>query len=262
MDSYVASSSPDTNFGSSTTLNVSANSIQAYAYMKFDLSTLPTDITIISATFQVYLSDDEGSIYVNDQIGPYLCSDNSWGEQTINWNNKPGFASSATSVWSIPIIYYTGYHSWDITKDVNAALQSRGLTEVLKFASKHNDGVMVFQSKEGGNSPKIDIEYVTGAVSTPTPTPIPPTPTPTAVPPTPTPTPIPPTPSPTATDPTITPTPIPPTPTPITPTPTPTVHPPTPTPTPIPEYSIIALIPLLISALLMALYIRSKKQSK
>jgi hypothetical protein len=243
-DSYVDSSNPDTNFGTQNRLNVSANNIQAYSYVKFDLSSLPTDASITNATLQAYWNEKTGSVYYSpsDKIGAYVCAENSWGEQSITWNNKPAIGSSPTSVWAITsMLMYHGYQSWDVTQDVKTALQSKGLTEVLKFSVKNGeDGFMVFQSKEGGYGAKIDIEYT--SASQPTPTPVPPTPTTTSTPPTPT-----------STDPSITPTPN---------TPTSTAQPPTPTPTPIPEYTLIALIPLLISALLMALYLRSKKQSK
>jgi hypothetical protein len=270
-DSYVDSSNPDTNFGTSTTLNVSANTIQTNSYMKFDLSGIPLDATILSATLEVNLATDIGLIYKDDRISVYYCQDNSWGEQTITWNNRPATASSPTSVWTIPIIFYTGYHAWDVTQDAKTALQSRGLTEVIKFTEKYGDGCMVFKSKDGGTSPKLEIEYIpAGGVTptplvTPTPTPVPPTPTVTVAPPTATPYVSPPTATPTPTPtasstpsltPTTTPNPAIPTPTIITPTPK------TPTPSPsIPEYSVIIAVPLLISLLALAFILRLKRKS-
>ena len=59
-DSYVDSSNPDTNYGSYGRLNVSASSIQAFAYMKFDLSAIPADAKIVNATLRVYLADQGG----------------------------------------------------------------------------------------------------------------------------------------------------------------------------------------------------------
>jgi hypothetical protein len=43
-DSYVDSSNPETNFGGYGRLNVSASSIQAFVYMKFDLSAIPQNV--------------------------------------------------------------------------------------------------------------------------------------------------------------------------------------------------------------------------
>lgn len=264
-DSYVDSSNPDTNFGTSTTLNVSANIIQAFTYVKFDLSGIPLDATILNANLSVNLATDIGLIYRDDKVGVYSCQDNSWGEQTITWNNKPATVSSPTSVWTIPMLFLTGYRSWDVTQDAKTALQSRGLTEVLKFTEKSGDyGCMVFKSKDGGSSPRLEIEYIPGASVTPTPlvtpTPVPPTPTATVAPP--------PTPTPYVSTPTATPSATPTTtPNPATPTPTgtpaiitPTPKPPTPSPS-IPEYSVIIAVPLLISLLALALILRLKRKS-
>lgn len=266
-DSYVDSSNPDTNFGTSTTLNVSANTIQAYTYVKFDLSGIPVDATILNANLSVNLVTDIGSIYRDDKVGVYSCQDNSWGEQTITWNNKPATVSSPTSVWTIPIIFLTGYRSWDVTQDAKTALQSRGLTEVLKFTEKYGDyGCMVFRSKDGGTSPRLEIEYIPGVTPpplvTPTPTPVPPTPTATVTSSL--------TPTPYVSTPTATPTPpVTPTSTPNPATTTPTLNPPTITPTPklptpspsVPEYSVIIAVPLLLSLLALAFILRLKRKN-
>ncbi len=234
-DSYVDSSNPDTNFGSADRLNVTANSVLAYSYLKFDLSGIPSDANIVNATLRVYWYEKGGSVYgmPSDEIGVFLCSDNSWGEQTITWNNKPALVSSPTSVWSLSLIEYHGYQSWDITQDVKNALQSKSITEVLKFNVKHgDDGFMVFQSKEGGNGPKIDIEYISTPVATPTSTPTG-------------------TPAPTSPGPAVS-----------TPSPTPTSTPTAPTPSPtIPEYPFIFVIPLLISVFLIVAFMRFKRKA-
>jgi hypothetical protein len=293
-DAYVDSSSPDVNYGSSTRLNVTANSIQDYTYFKFDLSSLPPDANIVNATLMTYFYDGGGSVYWSpqDRIGAYMGSDNSWNEQTLTWSNKPAFASAPTDVWGIMIMNYYGYRYWDITSDVKSALQSKSLTEVIKFSTKTGaDGWVVFYSKEATNAARIEVEYTTSSSVSPspvppassTPTPVPsitasPTPTittsPTPTPPptdTSTPTPSVPAPSPAIETPTPTPTPevtnAPITPAPQTSTQTPQPHTPTPTPIPptgtpspspsIPELSVL-LMPLLGVTLLVALYLRFK----
>jgi hypothetical protein len=161
-DAYVNASSPETNYGSAASLYVSANSEQDFTYIKFDLTSIPSGANIISANLTVYLSDTGGDIYwlPADSIGAYYCSDNSWIEPGITWNNKPSFNVIPTDSWSFGIIYYENeYKSWDVTADVNTALTSETLTEVMKFASKTGDGYAVFQSGEGANRPKLEVEY-------------------------------------------------------------------------------------------------------
>jgi len=166
-DAYVNSSSPDTNYGDIDSLYVSANSEQDYIYVMFDLSTIPLEANILSAKLKVYLSSTGGSIYWSpaDTIGAYYYSDNFWTELGITWNNKPSFNPEPTDTWAFSVIYYTKvYKSWDVTEDVRTALPSRNLTEVLKFESKTGDGYAVFQSREGPNKPKLEVEYSTKPV--------------------------------------------------------------------------------------------------
>jgi len=164
-DSYVNSSSSDINYGDVDYMYVSNNSEQDFTYVMFDLSSIPSDANIISAKLKLYLSSTGGGIYTSDTIGAYYCSDNSWMELGITWNNKPSFNPEATDIWSFPFIYYTKvYKSWDVTEDARTALLSGTLTEVLKFGSKTGDGYAVFHSREGANKPKLEVEYATKPV--------------------------------------------------------------------------------------------------
>jgi len=160
-DAYVNASSPGINYGSAASLYVSANSEQDFTYTKFDLASIPSDANVVSANLTVYLSATGGSIYWSpaDTIGAYYCPDNSWVELGITWNSKPNFDPNPTGSWHFGIIDFTGYKSWDVTADVNTALTSGILTEVMKFSSKTGDGYAVFQSEEGVNRPKLEVEY-------------------------------------------------------------------------------------------------------
>jgi hypothetical protein len=162
VDAYVNSSSPETNYGNVDSMYVSANSEQDFAYVMFDLSSIPLEANIISAKLKIYLSSTGGQIYwyPADKIGAYYCSNNSWTEHEITWNNKPSFSSQPTDAWSFGIVYTVEvYKSWDITADVRAALPSGILTDVLKFETKTGDGYAVFQSSEDTNKPKLEVEY-------------------------------------------------------------------------------------------------------
>jgi len=162
VDAYVNSSSPETNYGNVDSMYVSANSEQDFAYVMFDLSSIPLEANIISAKLKIYLSSTGGEIYwyPADKIGAYYCSNNSWTEHEITWNNKPSFSSQPTDAWSFGIVYTVEvYKSWDITADVRAALPSGILTDVLKFETKTGDGYAVFQSSEDTNKPKLEVEY-------------------------------------------------------------------------------------------------------
>ena len=159
-DAYVNSSSTGTNYGSVNRLYVGANSELDYTYMKFDLASIPSGANIISATLAVYYLGRSGTVYVGETIGAYYCSDNSWTELGITWNNKPSFNPSPTGSWSFGFItYYDEYKGWDVAADVNTARTSGTLTEVLKFVSKTGDAIANYQSREDANKPKLEIEY-------------------------------------------------------------------------------------------------------
>jgi hypothetical protein len=166
-DSYVNSSSPDTNYGAEGNMYVGANSEQNFAYVMFDLSSIPSEANIISAKLSLYLSSTGGDIYwyPADTIGAYYCSNNSWTELGITWNSKPSFDTEVTDSWSFSIIYYVDvYKSWNVTEDVRKAFSAGKLTEVIKFETKTGDGYAVFNSKDGGNKPKLEVEYSTEPV--------------------------------------------------------------------------------------------------
>jgi hypothetical protein len=160
-DSYVNSSSSGTNYGSESSMYVAATAEQCFAYLKFDLSTLPSGSNIVSANLSAYLSSTGGPIYMGETIGAYYCSDNSWLEAGITWNNKPSSDPTPTSTWSFPFIGFTGYKQWDVTTAVRTAAPAGALTIVLKFTSKTGDGHAVYVSREGGSKPNIWVEYST-----------------------------------------------------------------------------------------------------
>lgn len=163
-DAYVNSSSSDTNYGSASSVYVSANAELDFIYVKFDLDSVPSDANILSASLDLLLVNTGGTIYgiPSDIIGAYYCSNNSWTEDGITWNNKPTPNASPTSTWSFSLFYTIGvYKSWAVAADVIAAVPSGNLTEVFKFSSKDGNGYAFFQSREATNKPKLEIEYST-----------------------------------------------------------------------------------------------------
>ena len=167
-DAYVDSSNPETNYGSVGSLYVSENSEQDFTYVMFDLSSLPPGATIIYVELRMYLSSTGGDLYAMpaDRIGAYYCSDNSWTENGITWNNKPNFNSEPTATWSFGMMYTIDtYKTWDVTEDARNAFPSGILTEVLKFSSKTGDGYAVFDSREDNSEPELEIEYSTEPVA-------------------------------------------------------------------------------------------------
>ena len=192
--------------------------------VKFDLSTIQSDSTINSATFEARLinSYDCPDCYLD--VAVYRIAEH-WDEDSVTWNKKPDYGGSSYDSTSIQHSEDAwNWYSWDV-KDlvqewVDGAYSNHGL--MLRGPEQPADpGWRGFSTKEYDYAPRLVVDF-----TPPTPT-ITATPTETSVPtvtrtPTETPTPT----STTTPTPTETPTP--------TATSTPTVTP-TPTPTYIPR---------------------------
>mgnify|MGYP000554192387 CR=1 FL=1 len=83
---------PDTNYGSDTILTISGN-INEGIYLKFNLSdfTLPVE-RIVSAKLRIY-NPTTTAAYKIEACG---VADDSWEEETLTYNNKPGESSSCS----------------------------------------------------------------------------------------------------------------------------------------------------------------------
>ena len=150
-DSYVRENEPNTNFGDDWYLYVSNYTYfgEEQVYMKFDLSEIPFDSTIVSATLALYcFYVDWIPIYVE----AHYCSDNSWTEMGITWNNKPSYDPTATDTQYVSV--EDTWYSWDISTDVQQALSSGYLTEVMISTDMFETGVE-FYSREYSTTPYL-----------------------------------------------------------------------------------------------------------
>ena len=161
-DAYGNSTSSSTNYGSDISLCVAANTQECYTYLKYDLSVLPVNSTIVSAYISAYFTSKIGTVYMGESIGAYYSSDDSWTEGGLTWDSSPAFNATPTSIWTFMPGESTGYKTWDVTVDAQTALAGEiGLTEVLKFTSKVGFAQVFFQSRETANKPALHVEYTT-----------------------------------------------------------------------------------------------------
>ncbi len=87
-DTYIASSKTSTNYGSQSTLVVQTGT---QTFLKFDLSAIPSGISVSKATLRLYLNGVTAS--GNIDIFPIF---NSWSEGTLTYKNAPLLGGSAT----------------------------------------------------------------------------------------------------------------------------------------------------------------------
>jgi hypothetical protein len=138
-DTHVSEGSPTTNYGTSTSMQVQlfkdeyGTIYRNRIFIKFDLSSLPINIDITSAKLYLYMY---GSTAHTRTIAVHDVSDNSWGETTITWNNKPSYDATATTTTSIGTS--SGWKYFTITSDVEDAYNaaSQTLSECIKDNSE------------------------------------------------------------------------------------------------------------------------------
>ncbi len=101
-DATVSAASPNTNYGTSTTLEVdppwNSASEEKQVFLRFDLSALPANTVIRGANlvmnaYQGYAWGGNGNVYAHH------VDDDTWNENTITWNNKPANAAADLGFW-------------------------------------------------------------------------------------------------------------------------------------------------------------------
>jgi len=114
-DTWINQALPSTNYGSDTLLNVGRNAGNArHALLKFDTSSLPSSLVVISASLELYsqinlLNAPEAAndIYADAVIGP-------WDETAVTWNSKP----VTQTMGDPPSVYSQNWMRWDVTNIV------------------------------------------------------------------------------------------------------------------------------------------------
>lgn len=160
-DAYVDSYDPHTNFGNEADLSVDVY-LWKITYIKFDLSSIPSDSTIHNANLILRVSEGD----TND-ILCYRSNDTSWDEYSINWENRPSYIGEA-----VKGIYSSSKEesSWKIDSEdssnynfVHNSLSSGKITLVLIDDASTSDSPSAwFYSREhpyAFEHPELTIEY-------------------------------------------------------------------------------------------------------
>lgn len=115
---------PTINFGTSNLLEhigpgyYAGNFYERESVAQFDLSSIPSGATIISAVLSLKLYQTNGG-YGTNSIGAYGIT-TSWAENTVTWNSKPSKDAAATATTNVPPSGVGNWYDWTITSLVQA----------------------------------------------------------------------------------------------------------------------------------------------
>ncbi|WP_168433265.1 CBM96 family carbohydrate-binding protein [Pontiella sulfatireligans] len=154
-DSYVYSGTRvNNNYGTSTKMEVrgTVGDFTRDAYLRFNLSSVP-GASVTNAVLRLKVLS-EGSTAA-DVHTAHLVGDDSWGETTITWNNKPAVGTALASD-ARPAV-----DSWielDVTSQVNAERNGDGLFSVAVLSS--GGSLIGYYSKEAavGSWPELVVK--------------------------------------------------------------------------------------------------------
>ena len=83
--------------------------------IKFDVSSIPSGTTIISASLYMYYWSFQDSNPAGRPITLYRVTSD-WDETSVTWNTQPSYASQPTTSSKVPSSY--GWMTWNVTDDV------------------------------------------------------------------------------------------------------------------------------------------------
>lgn len=146
-DTFVYSLAPTTNYGSEPGL--ASGKIQSghtlhlwTSFLKFDLSSIPDNLTVTGATLHMYQFNGAGFLRNTGTDAAHV-ADDSWTEGTLTWNNQPVdgaiLGSSPDNAnyrgWSLWDLLATG--NWDPAADLSDNLLSLAISD-QPGSSSHN----------------------------------------------------------------------------------------------------------------------------
>jgi len=161
-DSYLSSGFPNSNFGSSVDLNLGwQNGGQNAMRMiiKFDVGQIPHNAIIRSARLHIYqyviIPNNDGNMDFKAQF-----MRQNWSEGGVTWNNANYLGGDQLPFGSIPpqFGYISGDASQMIKSWVSGAHPNYGLLVTGDETPSRNRS-RLFNSRETGNPPYIDVEY-------------------------------------------------------------------------------------------------------
>jgi hypothetical protein len=161
-DTYVYESSPTSNFGTSSQIQVYPwePSWTKRGLIKFDISSIPNGAIIKSAVLYLHEATTFGSTRT---IGAYRLT-STWGENSSTWNSVGiDFEGTPTATAILEWDGLLGWNTWNLTSDVSDFVDGSKNNFGWLFMDTSEDSSQAywyFKSKESSSDrPYLEIEY-------------------------------------------------------------------------------------------------------
>ncbi len=147
-DATITQNSPYSNSGASESIVLrSMSSWEWDGLLKFNLSAVPSNATILYASLQAYYYKNWDGNPSGHQVNVYrLTSD--WEEETVTWNTRPSFVTEPSSAAIMPPTI-NEWVFWNLTGDVRMFVNNSALNYGWRLMDMSGDNTCsYFQSKE------------------------------------------------------------------------------------------------------------------
>lgn len=175
QDAFLASRDVNTNYGnhpelSALTGTCSGDPCSARGLLKFDLSSIPSNATIISAKLNLWANPkplNQGNVaMVGNNASLIQLVTASWGETSVTWGNQP----STTTTNQITLAKTTSSTQNQLNLDVKALIsemiKSSNYGMLIKMVDETPGNGMIFASSDYSDTavhPRLTVTYTTSA---------------------------------------------------------------------------------------------------
>ena len=160
-DAYIKQAYGTTNYGSESSLIIKPgySGWKIRSVIKFNLSDLPPDATIISAKLRLYYY----AIVKNDPVGRTWSihrNTQDFNEGEVTWNNQPSHNPTPTDEIIVPSSF--GWVEWNVTSDIEdfmTGTPNYGWKLKDKNEGDVNNGGQFYSKEYGTSKPELVIKY-------------------------------------------------------------------------------------------------------
>ncbi|MGC8782732.1 MAG: DNRLRE domain-containing protein, partial [Anaerolineae bacterium] len=176
VDAYIKKEKPDERRGTDPELRVKgeANKLKR-SLLKFDLSSLPTDATVSSATLSLFVTAASGgalTINAHRVTQPWNEAEVTWKsrDKGVAWTNQGGDYDAAVAASTVVDDTKNVWRSWNITSLVAGWLSNPASNYGLILEASSANAEKVFRSSDDGTTsqrPKLEVCFSAGLTLTP-----------------------------------------------------------------------------------------------